>query len=65
MKSDFGQIQINEKNKHKTVFIVPFGNFEWNVTSFGLKNAPIEFQNIMNDIFTLFTTFSIIYLMMF
>ena len=30
--------------------------------SFGLKNAPSEFQNIMNDIFTHFTDFSIVYI---
>ena len=29
--------------------------------SFGLKNAPSEFQNIMNDIFTSFTYFTIVY----
>jgi len=29
---------------------------------FGLKNAPSEFQNIMNEIFTPFTNFSIIYI---
>ena len=28
----------------------------------GLKNAPSEFQNIMNDIFTPFTNFSIVYI---
>jgi fructose-bisphosphate aldolase class 1 len=30
--------------------------------SFGLKNAHSEFQNIMNDIFTHFTNFSIVYI---
>ena len=30
--------------------------------TFGLKNAPSEFQNIMKDIFTPFTNFSIIYI---
>ena len=29
---------------------------------FGLKNAPREFQNIINDIFTPFTDFSIVYI---
>ena len=29
---------------------------------FGLKNSPSEFQNIMNDIFTPFTDFSIVYI---
>ena len=29
---------------------------------FGLKNAPSEFQNIMNDIFNDYTRFSIVYI---
>jgi hypothetical protein len=29
---------------------------------FRLKNAPSEFQNIMNNIFTPFTNFSIVYI---
>jgi len=29
---------------------------------FGLKNAPSEFQNIMNDIFTPYTAFIIVYI---
>ena len=29
---------------------------------FGIKNAPSEFQNIMNDIFTPFIDFSIVYI---
>ena len=30
--------------------------------SFGLKNAPSEFQNIMNDIFNSFGHFTIVYI---
>ena len=30
--------------------------------SFGLKNAPLEFQNIMNDIFNNHTRFFIVYI---
>ena len=30
--------------------------------SFGLKNAPSEFQNIMNDIFNPYTNFSLVYI---
>jgi hypothetical protein len=62
MKSGFWQIQIDEKNKYKTAFTVPFGHYEWNVMPFGLKNAPSEFQNIMNDIFNPYTSFSIVYI---
>jgi len=29
---------------------------------FGLKNAPFEFQNIMNDIFTPYRSFIIVYI---
>jgi hypothetical protein len=46
----------------KLLFTVPFGHYEWNVMPFGLKNAPSEFQNIMNDIFTPYTSFSIAYI---
>ena len=62
MKNGFWQIQIDEKDRYKTTFTIPFGHYEWNVMSFGLKNAPSEFQNIMNDIFTPFTEFSIVYI---
>jgi hypothetical protein len=62
MKSEFWQIQIDENDRYKTVFTVLFGHYEWNVMPFGLKNAPSEFQNIMNDIFTPFTNFSIVYI---
>ena len=55
MKSRFWQIQLIEKYKYKTAFIVPFGHYEWNVMPFGLKSAPSEFQNIMNGIFNPYT----------
>ena len=57
MKYGFWQVQVAETNRYKTAFTVPFGRYEWNVMPFGLKNAPSEFQNIMNDIFTPYTGF--------
>ena len=48
MKSRFWQIQIKPEDRYKTAFTVPFGHYEWNVMPFGLKNAPSEFQNMMN-----------------
>ena len=62
MKSGFWLIQIEEKDRYKTAFTVPFGQYEWNVMPFGLKNAPSEFQSIMNDIFNPYTEFSIVYI---
>jgi hypothetical protein len=57
MKFGFWQIQINPKDRYKTVFTVPFGQYERNVMPFGLKNAPSEFQRIMNDIFNTHSKF--------
>jgi len=62
MKSGYWQIQIKEADRYKTVFTVPFGQYEWNVISFGLKNAPSKFQKIMNDIFNLYSKFAIVYI---
>ena len=62
MKSGFWQIQISENDRYKTAFTTPFGHYEWNVMPFGLKNAPSEFQNIMNDIFNSFNHFTIVYI---
>ena len=62
MKSGFWQIQIKEEERYKTSFTVPFGQYEWNVMFFGSKNAPSEFQRIMNDIFYPYSQFTIVYI---
>ena len=51
MKSGFWQIQIHSKDRYKTTFTVLFGQHEWNVMKFRLKNVHFKFQRIMNDIF--------------
>ena len=40
MKSGFWQVQIKEEDRYKTAFTIPFGHYEWNVMSFGLKKCP-------------------------
>ena len=40
LKYGFWQIQIAEKDKYKIAFNVSFGQYEWNVMPFRLKNAP-------------------------
>ncbi|CAN4118010.1 unnamed protein product [Withania somnifera] len=66
MKSGFWQIQIASKRINTklllTAFNVPFGQYEWNVMPFGLKNAPSEFQNVMNSIFNHISHISIVYI---
>jgi hypothetical protein len=61
-KFGFWQIQIDDRDRYKIAFTTPFGHYEWNVIPFGLKNAPSEFQNIMNDIFNPFIQFTIVYI---
>ncbi|RDY09096.1 hypothetical protein CR513_06592, partial [Mucuna pruriens] len=62
LKSGYYQIGVKEEDRYKTAFVVPFGHYEWNVMPQGLKNAPSEFQNIMNDIFNKYAEFSLVYL---
>ena len=62
MKTGFWQIQIRKDHRYKTAFIVPFGQYEWNVMPFGLKNAPSEFQRIMNNIFNPYFEVCIVYI---
>ena len=62
LKSGYWQIQIDKNHTYRTAFNVPFGQYEWNVMPFGLKNAPSEFQKIMNDIFNPYMDFIIVYI---
>ena len=43
LASEYWQIGIDEKDKEKTAFIIPWGLFEWNVMPFGLCNVPVIF----------------------
>jgi hypothetical protein len=51
LKSGFWKIGITPKDRFKTTFVVPHGQYQWQVMPFGLKNAPSEFQKRMEDIF--------------
>ena len=62
MKSGFWKKQIRESDRYKMAFTTPFGHYESNVMPFGLKNAPSEFQNIMNEIFNPFSNHAFVYI---
>jgi hypothetical protein len=51
MKNGFWQIGISPKDRFKTGFTNPQGQFQWQVMPFSLKNAPSKFQKRMEDIF--------------
>ena len=44
MKSGFWKVQIKKEDRYKTAFTIPFGHYEWNVMSFGLKMPLLNFK---------------------
>jgi len=45
-------VRITDGDEWKTAFRTRYGSFEWSVMLFGLTNAPVAFQQFMNDIFS-------------
>jgi len=48
LASGFHQILMNKTDKHEKAFSAPYGHFEYNRILFGLKNAPVTYQRLMN-----------------
>lgn len=62
MKLGFWQIGIKDQEKHKTIFAVPHGHYEWNDMPFGLKNALSEFQHKMDEVQKPISEFCLVYI---
>jgi hypothetical protein len=48
--SRYEQVSIHPPDIPKTVFVTPFGHFEYLVVPFAVMNAPSAFQNLMNSL---------------
>jgi hypothetical protein len=51
LQSGYNQIHIDHADVEKMAFITPFGQYQFQVLSFGLSNAPATFQRLMNKLF--------------
>jgi len=48
----FHHIKMDPADSHKTAFTTPFGYYEFDRMLFGLKNAPVTFQRLMDLVLT-------------
>ncbi|OWY97332.1 reverse transcriptase [Phytophthora megakarya] len=49
MASGFWAVQMTKRAKLISAFVCPFGHFQWLRMPFGLKNAPLIYQSIINN----------------
>jgi hypothetical protein len=54
-------IRIKGGDEWKIAFWTRYGQFEYNVMPFGLNNAPVIFQHLLNDIFQEFLDDFVVY----
>ena len=62
LKVGFWQLGIDPSDRHKTIFCIPNGHYQWTVMPFGLKVAPSLFQKAMTKIFEPILRHTLVYI---
>ena len=62
LQSGYYHITLDNKSKAKTVFVTPFGKYEFNAVPFGLVQAPSYFQQLISIVLQDCSDFAMAYL---
>ena len=62
LRSSYYHINLDEESKAKTVFVTPFGKYEFNAVPFGLAQAPAYFQQLISMVLQDCRDFVMVYL---
>ena len=62
LQSGYYHIGLNKESKAKTVFIIPFGKYEFNAVPFGLAQASAYFQQLISIVLQDCSNFVMAYL---
>jgi hypothetical protein len=49
MASGFWAVLMTQRAKHVSAFVCPLGHFQWVRMPFGLKNAPLIYQQVIDN----------------
>ncbi len=58
----FHQVEVEERDREKTIFVCPFGKYQYRRMPFGLANAPSVFQRLMDEVLVECVDFAKVYI---
>ena len=62
LRSGYYHIKLGKGSHAKTAFVIPFGKYEFNMVPFGLAQAPVYFQVLINKVLKGLHSFAMAYL---